>query len=210
MSCQDTNSIWHSESSSQDSDDDASSPPEGISRENEEDEDVAYDQLVESITNLVLESSCLGNIEERAVPVEYYVHSFLEQVASHQKPATADQTPCFPMRAHPMQINEAAGGAGEVDRCGRRGQGGSRRGNKRKSNDGSGHGDNDDYDNENNLGDSGEEEQNDSPQQSKKLKTGRGGRSFGCPFRKRNPTRFNIREHNSCAMGSFSNFALAK
>jgi len=32
------------------------------------------------------------------------------------------------------------------------------------------------------------------------------GKKFGCPFRKRNPRRFNIRDHKSCATTGFSTF----
>jgi hypothetical protein len=33
---------------------------------------------------------------------------------------------------------------------------------------------------------------------------------LSCPFRKRNPLRFNVRDHGSCALNSFSDFALLK
>lgn len=35
-------------------------------------------------------------------------------------------------------------------------------------------------------------------------------RNFSCPFRKRNPTRFNIRDHGTCALHSFEDFATLK
>lgn len=35
-------------------------------------------------------------------------------------------------------------------------------------------------------------------------------RNFSCPFRKRNPNRFNIRDHGTCALHSFEGFATLK
>lgn len=201
------------ESSSQDSDDDTSFLHEDCSPSNEEDEDFAYDQLVESITNLVLESSCVGNVEERAVPVKLYVHNLLEQIVNHPKPATKSRGLCLPIRNLPMQNSEAPGDAGEADLRGRSqsGNGSSSSGSKRKNKEtpsrgrrSLGDGDEDDPD------DSSEEVQSNSPQEAKKRKTGRNGGKLSCPFRKRNPLRFNVRSHGSCALNGFADFALLK
>lgn len=199
------------ESSSQDSDDDTGFPHDDCSAENEEDEDFAYDQLVEGITNLVLESSCVGNVEERAVPVELYVHNFLEQILNHPKPTTKGQTLCLPIRNHPMQNNEAPSDAGEPGTYGRgqNGNGGSSSGNKRKNKEAPAHSRNGGCGDEDGLDDSSEDWSN-NLQEDKKQKTGRNGGKLSCPFRKRNPIRFNVRSHPSCALNGFADLALLK
>ncbi|KAI7786199.1 hypothetical protein LA080_004583 [Diaporthe eres] len=199
------------ESSSQDSDDGTGFPHDDCSPENEEDEDFAYDQLVEGITNLVLESSCVGNVEEGAVPVELYVHNFLEQILNHPKPATKSQTLCLPIRNIPVQDNEAASDAGEPGMRGRgqNGNGGSSGGNKRKNKEAPAHSRNGGYGDEDGLDDSSEDWSN-NLQEDKKQKIGRNGGKLSCPFRKRNPIRFNVRDHGSCALNGFADLALLK
>jgi len=61
-----------------------------------------------------------------------------------------------------------------------------------------------------------EDEDSDSHQRSKK--TSRHGKhepqdlgpKLGCPFRKRNPARFNLRDHQVCAYGAFTNLSTLK
>lgn len=92
---------------------------------------------------------------------------------------------------------------------GQDGNGGRGSGSKRKNEDSRGHGryggggDDDDF------GDSSEEGRS-SRKKVKKLKTEKKGRGLSCPFRKRNPTRFNVRNHGGCALASFADFALLK
>lgn len=197
------------ESSSQGSDDDASFPHEECSPENEEDEDFAYDQLVENITNLVLESSCVGNVEEQAVPVELYVHKFLEQILNHPKPITKGQTVSLPIRNLPMENTEAPCEAGEPGSRGRGqwGHGGSSSGNKRKNKEAPSQSGNRASEDEDDFGEGSEEGRS---QEDKKRKTSRSGGKLSCPFRKRNPIRFNVRDHASCALNGFADFALLK
>lgn len=207
----DTNRTRYRESSSQDSDDEATFTHEACSPVNENDEDTTYDHLVESITNLVVESSCIRNVEERAVPVELYVHNLLEQIMNHTKAADKSQAFCLPIRNLPMRNSEAPGDAGDAD-VRARGQArnaGSSSGNKRKNKAASGPGRNHGYDEES-LDDSSEEDEGNNTQKPKKLKTGKKSHNFSCPFRKRNPIRFNVRDHTSCALNPFADFALLK
>lgn len=199
------------ESSSQDSDDEATFLHEGCIPVNENDEDTAYDHLVESITNLVVESSCIRNVEERAVPVELYVHNLLEQIMNHTKAADKSQPFCLPIRNLPMRNSEAPGDAGDtgVRIRGQGGNAGGSSGNKRKNKAASGPGHIQDYDGDS-LDDSSEEDQGNNAQKAKKLKTGKKSHNFSCPFRKRNPIRFNVRDHTSCALNPFADFALLK
>lgn len=170
--------------------------------------------LVESITYLVLESSCVGNLDERGVPVELYVHNFLEQVMNHPKPATEKQNFCLPIRSNSMPKQDACspGDADEPDMhaCSREGIGGSSGGSKRKSGEYSGRNHSQDHGDEKQLGDDLEETQGENPQGAKKLKTGQNGVKLSCPFRKRNPIRFNVRNSANCALNSFTDFALLK
>lgn len=201
-----------SESSSQDSDDDSSFRHEDCSPSNEEEDDLAYDQLVESITNLVLESSCVGNVEERAVPVKHYVHNFLEQILNHPKPAAKPQILSLPIQEHPMGENDAPCDAGEPGHRGRgqSGNGGSSSANKRKNKEAPGSGRYRGNGDEDDLGDSSGEGCSNNSQEDKKQKTGRDGGKLSCPFRKRNPIRFNVRSHQSCALNGFADLALLK
>jgi hypothetical protein len=170
---------------------------------------------VESITDLIFESSCVGNVEERGVPVKLFVHSLLEQILNHQKPATVNQVLRLPIRSLPKQNNDVPNDAGELN-MGARGQGGhgggggGGGGNKRKTEDAPDHNHYRAHGDDDNPCDSSEEDENSSPQQAKKQKTGKRSRNFSCPFRKRNPIRFNVRTHYSCACNSFADFALLK
>lgn len=44
----------------------------------------------------------------------------------------------------------------------------------------------------------------------KRLRVSKTRTSFTCPYRKRNPLRFNVREYGSCALNSFADMALLK
>lgn len=52
-----------------------------------------------------------------------------------------------------------------------------------------------------------EEEESRGP---KRIKYGKTNYDFACPFRKRNPQRFNVISHESCALSSFADFTLLK
>lgn len=177
-----------------------------------EDEDSAYDELVEGITNLILESSCVGNVEDRGVPVKLYVHNLLERILNHPRSPSESQVLCFPIRSLPTQNNKGPVDAGEpgMHAHGQFGNGGSSGTNKRKSDGAPGHSRNSSYGDQDDFGDDLEELQNHSSQKAKKQKTGKRGSNFSCPFRKRNPLRFNVRDHGSCALNPFADFALLK
>ncbi|KAG6357713.1 hypothetical protein INS49_013592 [Diaporthe citri] len=200
------------ESSWSDSDDNTGCPPEDFSPANTEDDDSAYDELVEGITNIILESSCVGNVEDRGVPVKLYVHNLLERVLNHPRSPSESQVLCLPIRNPPTQNNEGPGDAGEqgMDARGQSGNGGSSGMKKRKSNEASGHNRNGSYGDQDDFDDDPGEVQAHNPQKVKKQKTGKRGGNFSCPFRKRNPIRFNVRDHESCALKPFADFALLK
>lgn len=174
---------------------------------NEGDEDSTYDELAAGITNLVLESSCVGNVEDGGVPIKLYVHNFLQKVLNHPK------TLCLPIRNLHTPKHETPGDTGESGmRAGIQSSNGGGSGtNKRKSEEIPG--DTRDCSNED-QGSFGDEDQEDlqshSSQKVKKQRTGKKGGNFSCPFRKRNPIRFNVRDHESCALKPFTDFALLK
>lgn len=209
---QDTNSLRSRESSWSDSDDNAGCPHEDCGHLSEEDQDPTYDELVESITNLVLESSCVGTVEERGVPVKLYVHNLLEQILNHPKSPNEKHTLCLPIRSLQTPKNEEPGDAGQpgMGAGGQPGNGGSSGTNKRKNDEVPGHARNRSYGDQDDFVDDLEDLQSHNPQKVKKLKTGKRGGNFSCPFRKRNPIRFNVRDHGNCALNSFADFALLK
>lgn len=214
----DTKESDFSEPCPPDSDDNTNCLDEVSSPASEDDEDFAYETLVESITNLVFESSCVGNVEERGVPVKLYVHSLLEQILSHQKPATESQAVPLPIRSLSKQINEVPSDTsgpymrtrGQGDQGSHAGDASSGGTNKRKKEELSSLGNYRGLEDDEDHGYSSSEDQSTHIQHSKKQKTGKKSRNYSCPFRKRNPTRFNVREHSSCALSSFQDISLLK
>ncbi|KAK3356797.1 hypothetical protein B0T25DRAFT_537440 [Lasiosphaeria hispida] len=99
-----------------------------------------------------------------------------------------------------IPIRPAADGSGQEGK--NSGGGGGDKGIRRKrpSNDGDDFGDD---------GDDGDDDPgDDGPSGNKRPRTDKPGLS--CPFRKRNPTRFNVRDHQSCAVQSFPDMSLLK
>ncbi|KAJ0107774.1 hypothetical protein J7T55_000036 [Diaporthe amygdali] len=199
-------------SSWSDSDDNISSLNESCSLASDDDDDFAYNELVESISNLILKSSCVDNPEDRNIPVELYIHNFLEQIMNHPRPSPECQTLCLPIRSLPIQNNESHGDACESDMhiqdqgsnkdsTGRR---------KRKSDGAPGDSRKRSGKDEDDPGDIQEEKHSKDQQRIKKQKMGRKDVNLSCPFRKRNPNRFNVRGHGNCALSSFGDFALLK
>ncbi|KAG8162815.1 hypothetical protein KVR01_007293 [Diaporthe batatas] len=200
---------------SPESDDKTVSLYEDSGAESEDDEDSAYNTLVQSITCLVVGSPAVGNAEERGVPVELYVHSFLEQILSHSKPAAENQTPLLPvynlpMHTLPRNTNDGPGNLSDWHtRADGQGENGGRRGGQKRPNE-EPHGQsrNGDDGGGNDPCDSSEDQSR--TKKAKKLKTGRKSGLLSCPFRKRNPTRFNVRNHGGCALAGFPSLSLLK
>lgn len=167
---------------------------------------------MEGITNLILESSCVGNVEERGVPIKLYVHNLLEQILNHPKSPSERQTLCLPIRNPHTPETEVPDDAGEpgMRARGQAGNGGNGGTNKRKNSGEPDHTRNRSYGDPDDSGDDLEDPQGHNPQKVKKLKTARKGGNFSCPFRKRNPIRFNVRDHGNCALNPFADFALLK
>lgn len=160
-----------------------------------------YEELVESIRNLVMGSPCVDDLEDRGVPLDMHVHRFLEQVRNHQ---------CKVIRSLSVPIQKCDPGT-DVDHprvsmgAGHQGHGG----NKRKNGERSGPGRGGRETNENHPDGDGCDGVDSDPGNVKKQKTGDVGK-LSCPFRKRNPTRFNVRSYDRCALGSFQTLALLK
>ncbi|KAI3398528.1 hypothetical protein diail_9052 [Diaporthe ilicicola] len=195
-----------------DSDDSAGFQDERPSISCEENEELAYDKLVASIKNLILESSCVDNLEDRSVPIERYVHGCLEKILNHPMPSAASQTLCLPIRIPHAESNKApcdADGSDQHSR-GQSSNGGSNGRNKRKSNGAPDTSCNRSGEDEGEFGDTQDENHVKDRQEAKKLKTGKKDENLSCPFRKRNPIRFNVRAHELCALSSFASLALLK
>jgi hypothetical protein len=177
----------------------------------EEIDEAAYITLVENIKSLVIDSPCVDDLKDRGVPLESCIHLFLEQVCNHKGSSFQRHTPPLPIRTLPIRVcNPGANVAkSQAPRgVGRKGNGGNK---KRKNcqNNGAGRGGRDKENNES-YDDAGDGSEDDS-EQPKRQKTGdEHDENLICPYRKRNPLRFNVRTHAQCALRSFKSLALLK
>ncbi|KUI67814.1 hypothetical protein VM1G_02963 [Cytospora mali] len=173
-----------------------------------------YQKLVEGISNLILESYCFGDLEDREIPLELYIHGCLEQVSNHQSANLQCHASRIPVRTPPLQICNPGKNTGSSRMsmgAGHRGNSGNKRKNGGNGNTGRGGrdtGDNHDADDDDDDDDEADDDQGD-PVRTKKRKTGK-CEDLSCPFRRRNPVRFNVREYRQCAFTSFQNLALLK
>lgn len=173
----------------------------------EEDIEAQYEQLVENIANLVVKSNWIGHVEDDCVPIVQYTHAYLENIRTHDD--ISDTTgrlhvsctsPCADGDdSGPNMGGQEASGAANGDRKRKQGSG---HGNNRSNRD-----DDDDYPNWN-----GPEDFDDPDDWSGDKKRARVDdcQKLPCPYRKRNPTRFNVRKHHQCALNTFANMALLK
>ncbi|KAG6355482.1 hypothetical protein INS49_003444 [Diaporthe citri] len=173
----------------------------------EEDVEVQYEQLVESIANLVVKSEWMGYLEDDCVPIVKYTHAYLENIRNHDDEFYTTRSlpvsftsPCVDGNDHgPKMGGQETPGATNANR-------------KRKQ--GAGHGDRlrsggDDDEHPNGNG----PEDFDNPEDwsgDKKRARVDDCQRFPCPYRKRNPIRFNVRKHRECALNTFASMALLK
>lgn len=173
-------------------------------------QDDHYHKLVEDVRYIVSMSPCITQLEERCVPLDSFIHGFLEQVCNYQAfPYRGSQEDLGDSRTTPAQYvcagaKSSSGNTYRIQKPSR----GQRRKNARD------HGqrtnkhfeDPDDSTFEDDEGDS-----EDGSQAAEKLVSMTESRhQFGCPYRKRNPTRFNIRDREPCALRGFTDLALLK
>ncbi|KUI53176.1 hypothetical protein VP1G_00766 [Cytospora mali] len=195
-------------------DDNYSLSPEKLEHtEGDKEYEYEYQKLVEGISNLVLESACFGDLEDRGIPLELYIHGCLEQVSNHQSANLQCHASRIPTRTPPLQICNPGTNMGSSQMpmgAGNRGNSRNKRKNGGNGNTGRGGrdtGDNHDADDDDDD-DEADDDQGD-PVRTKKQKTGK-GENLSCPFRRRNPVRFNVRDYRQCAFTSFQNLALLK
>lgn len=173
----------------------------------EEDIEFQYEQLVENITNLVLKSKWVAHIEDDCMPIVRFTHVYLESIRSHdddlyitRKLPVSLTSPCTDGEDIGSNI-DGQEAARVLSANGKRKQGaGHGRHRKRDDNDdqypnGDGPDDFDDPD-----GWSGDR---------KRVRID-DFQKFPCPYRKRYPTKFNVREHHQCALNTFASMALLK
>lgn len=173
----------------------------------EEDAEAQYEQLVENIANLVVKSNWTGHIGDDCAPIVQYTHAYLESIRTHDdildtsgKLHVLCTSPCADGDdPDPSLGGPAASGAGNCNR-------------KRKQ--GSGHSNNrgkKDYDDEYPNGNGADDfEDTDDWSGDKKRARVDDCQKLPCPYRKRNPTRFNVRKHTQCALNTFASMALLK
>lgn len=175
----------------------------------EEDTETQYEQLVENIANLVVKSNWIGHVEDDCGPIVQCTHAYLENIRNNDDifntggklhVSCTSSSPCADGDGSgPNLGGQAASGAGNGNRKRKQGSGHSNnRGNR--DNDGetpNGNGADDFDDTEDWSGD-------------KKRARVDHCQKLPCPYRKRNPTRFNVRKHTQCALNSFASMALLK
>lgn len=172
-----------------------------------EDSEAQYEQLVENIANLVVKSNLIGYLEDDCTPIIQCTHAYLENIQNHGdkmetnrrlsiQPTTfcaagEDSGPDMEVQDSPADAN--------TNRKRKQGADG---GNRRKRGDGD-----DEHPSRNDP-----EDLDDRDDWSGDKKRARidDCQKFPCPYRKRNPTRFNVRDHQSCALNTFGSMALLK
>ncbi|KAI3400789.1 hypothetical protein diail_1998 [Diaporthe ilicicola] len=173
----------------------------------EEDSEVQYEQLVEIIANLVARCSWIGHIEERHVPVVQYTHAFLENIRNYNDQFDMSKTSSNSSNrlcvdcgdTNPSVNGHGTSGDANADEKRNRDEG---RGNPRKRAN-----DNDGGPSRNGSEEFENAETN--PGDTKRVKTDDCQR-LPCPYRKRHPTKFNVREYSQCVLNTFGNMALLK
>ena len=173
----------------------------------EEDTEVQYERLVESITNLVVKSDWIGHLEDDSVPVVQCTHAYLENIQNHKH--VSDTTGKLPVSISSLC---ADGNNPGLNRGGQEASGGANGIRKRKQGGGHGnrHGKSDDGDG--NPDEHGPEDFDDTEDWARDKKRARvdGRQRFPCPYRRRHTTRFNVRKHTQCALNTFESMALLK
>ena len=116
--------------------------------------------------------------------------------------------PAIPLRSLPsgdqscIQSEDHSGGP-DHSQSGRKRRG-KRRANSRTDREQGGRGDGDDQHDDQSGGDGS------SPARSKKIRVEPPDNRYPCPYRKRNPLKFNVRDYNTCATASYSDFTNLK
>lgn len=172
----------------------------------EEDTEIQYEQLVENISNMVNQSKWIGHREDDCVPIVKYTHAYLENIRNYD-----DGTDVTRKLLVSCTSPSADGDNTPPDMGGQEAPGPANTNRKRKQH--VGHGDyreggddDDEYPQRNSPEDS------DDPDWAGDKKRARVDdcQRFPCPYRKRNPTRFNVRKYHQCALNTFASMALLK
>lgn len=188
------------------SDSEFASVREGYNSE-EEDTEAQYERLVENIANLVVKSNWIGLVEDDCVPIVQYTHAYLENIRTHDdilditgRLHVSCTTPCADGNdTDPNMGDQEASGGANGHRKRKQGSGHSNRRKKR---------DNDDrYPNGKSPDDFDDPEEWSGDKKRARVDD---RQKLPCPYRKRNPTRFNIRKHHQCALNTFTDMALLK
>lgn len=173
----------------------------------EEDSEVQYEQLVENITNLVVKSNFVGHFEDDCVPIIQYTHAYLENIQNHDDKSGSTRRPSIRLTAlcadgddpgPDMEVQDTPA----VANTNRKRKQGVDSGNRRKRGD-----DDDEYPNRDDPEDFDDPDDWSGDKKRARLDD---CQKFPCPYRKRHPTRFNVREYSQCALNTFGSMALLK
>lgn len=158
-------------------------------------------------------SSSIDQLEERCVPIDLYTHEFLQQICNHRKvtthwsPTESKNQETFVVQAGHSDSNQTGGPGNGNNLPGRSGK-------KRKNGEehiprkGKRDEDYEKAESDDNEDDSDGEPEDPKNPKSKKI----AHENLSCPFRKRNPDRFKVRNRRfrTCAIDSFSNLTMLK
>ncbi|KAI7782171.1 hypothetical protein LA080_013847 [Diaporthe eres] len=187
-----------------------SDPHFGIAKDDNnlaEDSEVQYEQLVENIANLVVKSNLIEYLEDDCMPIIQYTHAYLENIQNHDDKMETNRRPSIPPTTFCaagddsgpfMEIQDTPAGSN----TNRKRKQGADSGNSRKRGDGDGE--------HPSRNDPEDLDDRDDWSGDKKRARIDDCQKFPCPYRKRNPTRFNVRKHPSCALNAFGSMALLK
>lgn len=173
----------------------------------EGDTETQYDHLVENITNLVLKSKYVGQLGDDLGALINFTHAYLENIRSHdddlditRKLPVLHNSPCTDGGDHGSKTGGQEA-SGVVDANGKRKQGAGH-GRHRKRDD----------ENDQRQNQDGPDDFDDPEDWSGDRKRARidDCQRFPCPYRRRHPTRFNVREYHQCALNTFASMALLK
>lgn len=172
-----------------------------------EDAEVQYEQLVENIVNLVIKSEWIGYLEDDCAHILKHTHAYLENIRNHDDESETARS--LPVSFTPP----CAGGNDPGNKMGGQEAPVVANANRKRKQDAS-HGDR-----RRRGGDDDEHPDGNSPEDfdnpedwagDKKRARIHDCQKFPCPYRKRNPIRFNVRKHRECALNTFASMALLK
>lgn len=160
-------------------------------------------------------SPCAPNFEDSRVQLDSFIHGFLEQVFNHEDSTRQySQDDVYDNSAARVLTaqKESAGAKSSTSRNGYRVQKSSQSRKTKKARDDRQRSSNDQSEDpdDGEFGDDGGDSEEEGETVAKLVCGASAHQQLSCPYRKRNPTRFNVRDHHRCALRGFADLALLK